>query len=169
MKQAEPSQILRELQSTHFDPRSLAYVEDPPPSNWSTSESTSVDPNGDPTSSVAVTQYESGSVTYDVDTGSQALLVTPELFFPGWRVYVDGERAQIYRANYLFRGVFVSAGQHEVEFIYRPSSFRAGAIISVLTIGLAGAVISTDLGRRWWRSRRDRRSQMDLPGDRSLR
>ena len=160
VKLAEPSQILAELQSADFDPRSLAYIEDPLPSDWLVSESASGDLDG----SVAVNQYESDSVTYNVETGSQALLVTPELFYPGWRVYVDGERAEIYRANYLFRGVFVGAGRHEVEFIYRPSSFRAGAIISLLTIGLVGALISADLGRRLWRSRESKPSRTGLGG-----
>ena len=160
VKLAEPSQIIEELQSTDFDPGSLAYIEDPLPSDWLASESTSGDLDG----SVAVNQYESDSVTYDVETGSQALLVTPELFYPGWRVYVDGERAEIYRANYLFRGVFVGAGRHEVEFIYRPSSFRAGAIISVLAIGLVGAMLSADQGRRLWRSHESKPFRTDLGG-----
>lgn len=160
VKLAEPSQIIEELQSTDFDPGSLAYIEDPLPSDWLASESTAGDLDG----SVAVNQYESGSVTYDVETGSQALLVTPELFYPGWRVYVDGERAEIYRANYLFRAVFVGAGRHEVEFIYRPSSFRVGAIISVLALGLVGVMLSADLGRRLWRSRESKPSRTGLGG-----
>ena len=150
VKLAAPSQILRELSSSHFKPRSLAYVEEPPPPGWMAAPSAP----SNSMSAVTVSRYESDVVTYEVETGSNVLLVTPELFYPGWAAYVDGERTEIYRTNYVFRGVFLSAGQHEVKFSYRPSSFRAGVIISALSIGVVGAMLLADWA---WRLRRSRR------------
>jgi hypothetical protein len=153
---AAPSQILQRLSSGRLDPHTLAYIEELPPPEWTaapTSPANSI-------SSVTVGRYDSSVVTYEVETANKALLVTPELDYPGWTAYVDGERTEIFRTDYVFRGVFLSAGQHEVKFSYRPSSFRVGAIISFVSIGVVVAMLLADLA---WRRRRTRLE--DVPRD----
>ena len=59
---------------------------------------------------------------------------TSEWFYPGWRAYVDGREAPIYRADYMFRAVPVPPGFHEVKFVYDPPLFRLGMIISLVTL-----------------------------------
>ena len=70
-----------------------------------------------------------------------ALLVLSDSFFPGWEALVDGTRAPIVCADYAFRGVALAAGEHRVEFRYRPRSFRAGVALAagglVLALGAA--------------------------------
>jgi uncharacterized membrane protein YfhO len=64
---------------------------------------------------------------------------------------VDGQETPIYRANYLFRAVYVPAGQHSVDFVYRPRAFRLGLLISLC----ATVAVSVALGyfTTWRRSR----------------
>jgi uncharacterized membrane protein YfhO len=62
-----------------------------------------------------------------------------ENHYPGWRAYVDGHLVDTLRVDYNLRGVSLPAGEHEVEFIYRPKSVLIGAAISLLT--LIGLVI----------------------------
>jgi uncharacterized membrane protein YfhO len=47
---------------------------------------------------------------------------------------VDGERVEIYKADFLFRAVPVPAGEHLVEFKYRPKSFTIGVIFSMIGV-----------------------------------
>lgn len=61
--------------------------------------------------------------------------------FAGWEVTVDGEPRDLLRVNSLFRGVRLSAGEHMVEFRYRPSSRKVGwgmaiAGVALLALGL---------------------------------
>ena len=70
-------------------------------------------------------------------------------FFPGWRAAVDGLGSEIYRTDYLFRGVFVPAGQHVVRFVYEPVPFRLGAALSLLTILALLGLPLIALARRW--------------------
>jgi len=68
-----------------------------------------------------------------VATARPAVLVLADLFWPGWEVAVDGEPRPLLRANYLFRGVALGAGEHDVRFLYRPMSRRVGVAVSLLT------------------------------------
>jgi hypothetical protein len=79
-----------------------------------------------------------------------SLLIVNDAYYPGWRVFVDGERRELLRANYAFRGVFVEAGEHTIEFRYMPASFVAGAGVS------AGALLVIAIGAGWARLRRSR-------------
>jgi hypothetical protein len=59
-------------------------------------------------------------------------LVTSEIAYPGWEVAVDGSPASLQTHGGLLRAVQLSAGEHEVEFTFRPGSLRAGALITLL-------------------------------------
>ena len=64
-----------------------------------------------------------------------AIVVLNDLFAVGWEAYIDGERAEIYQANYLFRAVTVQkAGAHKVEFYYRPAGFKWGTVITLSSL-----------------------------------
>ncbi len=57
----------------------------------------------------------------------------------------DGKPEKIYRANYAFRAVPLSAGAHRIRFVYDPVSFRLGAGVTLL--GILGCI-----GMGWvWR------------------
>ena len=87
----------------------------------------------------AVVHYTSSQVRIETTSSGPRMLVLTDLFYPGWQALVDGRPAQMYRADYAFRGVPVPGGTHVVEFRYRPVSFIAGAMISGLTLlGLVG-------------------------------
>jgi hypothetical protein len=77
--------------------------------------------------------YENNRVQIDAKLSEPGVLVLTDAFYPGWKVFVDGQERTIRRANYLFRGVELPAGAHQIEFIYDPFSFKIGALISVLT------------------------------------
>lgn len=60
-------------------------------------------------------------------------------YAPGWHAWVDGKPESIYRADGLFMAVPLSeGGRHQVDFRYEPTSFRLGAFISLLSLGLVG-------------------------------
>lgn len=67
-----------------------------------------------------------------IDAQGPGLLVLSENYYPGWRVYVDGEKGDIMSIDGLFRGVSLAEGKHTVEFVYRPSSVYIGLACFVL-------------------------------------
>jgi len=98
-------------------------------------------------SEVLFTKYGQQEVIIKVVSDRDGFLFVSDLFYPGWRAYIDGEESKVYRANYAFRAVFVPEGEHEIKFAYKPDSFFNGLKLtglSVLSLLMFGFV----LGRR---------------------
>ena len=93
--------------------------------------------DSDTENSVTITDYKAKEVNINVETSKDGFLFLGDMYFPGWRVYVDGNIDKIYRANYLFRGVFLEKGKHTVKFVYRPVSFRLGIYVTIATVLLS--------------------------------
>jgi prepilin-type N-terminal cleavage/methylation domain-containing protein len=73
-------------------------------------------------------------------------LVLLDSFDAGWHATVDGDPATIQRANLLFRAVRIAAGEHRIEFVYRPTTLYAGAIIT--TVAMLGLTMPLLVQRR---------------------
>jgi hypothetical protein len=85
-----------------------------------------------------ITAWRPDRVRIRAEASGSALVVLVDTYDPGWRVTIDGQPATARRVNLAFRGVEVSAGRHEVEWVYRPTSVLAGLLVSGL--GLAAAI-----------------------------
>ena len=83
---------------------------------------------------VDILEYKPDRIVINSSSQSDAWLVLTDLYYPGWNVYIDGARDSISRTNYLFRGVFVPAGERTIEFVYRPWSFYSGIIVYVAVL-----------------------------------
>jgi Bacterial membrane protein YfhO len=78
-----------------------------------------------------------------------SLLVLTDVKYPGWKATVDGRSVPIERVDYLLRGVPVPAGRHRVEMRYEPASWRAGWIVSLVSLLVLVALVVVGLrGRR---------------------
>jgi hypothetical protein len=86
----------------------------------------------------------------EVDLEGPGFVVSVDAWAPGWRAYVDGDPADVLRANALFRAVAVPAGHHLVEMVYRPWSALVGLSISAATL----MVLALLCGTLWVRGRR---------------
>jgi hypothetical protein len=71
---------------------------------------------------------------FQVDSSQNGWIMLSEIWYPGWTVFVDNKRTENLRSNYLFQGVFVPSGLHEVEFRYQPISFRLGIYVSTFSL-----------------------------------
>ena len=99
-----------------------------------------------PVQAAHIRSYQSQDVQIEASLERAGILVLNDMAYPGWTVDVNGRAATWIGANYLFRGVLLSAGKHTVRFRYRPASFRRGATMSGLAF--AGLVVGGLLRRR---------------------
>ncbi|MCS6885305.1 MAG: YfhO family protein [Acidobacteriota bacterium] len=88
-----------------------------------------------------ITKYSNNRVV--VKTASTArgtqLLVLTDTWYPGWEVRIDGQKAELLRANVALRAVAVPAGSHTIEFVFRPQTLRRGAITAII-VSLASLI-----------------------------
>jgi len=87
-----------------------------------------------------------GEVLVTVHTSEGTWLLLSDTWYPGWQAMVDDVSTTLYRADYLFRAVWVPPGEHEVEFRYRSTLFAAGGFLS-----LAAWLSLLVVGWRLWR------------------
>jgi len=85
-------------------------------------------------------------VIIEVECADAGLLVMTDVFFPGWRVFVDGNEGKIFRTNAIFRGVRLDKGRHIVRFLYDPPEVKLGFLLAAL--GLASIVFLLRFGRQ---------------------
>jgi hypothetical protein len=97
--------------------------------------------------SARILSYTSQEVQIDADTDRPALLVLNDSDYPGWKAYVDGRKARVYPANYMFRGVLLTPGKHMVRFAYEPVSFVTGAVLSGIGLLCLAAFVLWSLSR----------------------
>jgi hypothetical protein len=61
--------------------------------------------------------YNPDYLQYKSKTTKDQLAVFSEIYYkPDWIAYIDGERAEYIRVNYVLRAMVVQAGEHTIEF-----------------------------------------------------
>ena len=88
----------------------------------------------------AIEATGSGFWRITTQSDTPALLVLAETAYPGWQVTVDGEPVAWQKAYTSLRAVCVPAGEHLVEWHYRPILFWWGLVVTVLAgLGVVAA------------------------------
>jgi len=129
-------QALERLKTPCFPYDQLVLLSDVPASALIDSSN---DPG--PLSQVTVVEYKPERVVVNVQTERAGYLVLTDSWYPGWVAWIDGKETPIYRADYIFRAVPLSPGQHTVVFEYRPASLFWGAVISGVSVLLGIALV----------------------------
>lgn len=86
--------------------------------------------------SVGLIAYGSNGMEWQVEASAPGYLVLSETYYPGWVATVDGQPAEVLRANFAFRAVPIEPGTHKVALAFRPRSLYTG-----LALGGVGAVL----------------------------
>ena len=81
--------------------------------------------------------YEKNSTIHiEAKTDEPAILVISESFYPGWKVYVDGQEKERLRLDLLFQGVEIGPGKHDIVFKFRPKHFNLFLFISLASLAI---------------------------------
>ncbi len=133
--------ILSRMVQKEFHPDQEVLLEEEP--KWTTPPNPPLDKGG--LNKVEFISETNNQLQLFVETSEDSLLLLSDTYYPGWKVLVDGKPEKIYRANYAFRAVPLSAGAHRIRFVYDPASFKLGAGVTLL--GILGCI-----GMGWvWR------------------
>lgn len=122
----EEHQVLVRLKDPTFDPRQQILLE----------ESPGIPPlSGSPNPGITrFLSYDANEMVVKAKLTEPGFLVLSENYHPGWKAYVDGLETKVYQANYTFRAIYLSPGEHEVKFFFRSRAFEVGKWITISTL-----------------------------------
>ena len=101
----------------------------------------------DSLSSIRLTSYAPNRLTYETDNAQDGIAVFSEIYYPdGWHVTIDGQPAELARADYILRTMYIPAGRHTIEMRFDPTSLHvtesiAYGALALLVIGIIVAVL----------------------------
>ncbi|MEI7595142.1 MAG: YfhO family protein [Bacteroidota bacterium] len=88
----------------------------------------------DKTDFVQLDEYKPNNLKYSYSTKSEQCIIFSEIYYDkGWNAYIDGNKTDYFRADYVLRGMIVPAGKHSIEFKFEPQSYKIGELISLIS------------------------------------
>jgi len=88
-----------------------------------------------------VVSYEPNHVEVHAHAQHPGWLILTDTYDPGWAATVNGVPAEVFIANYAFRGVPIPAGDITVNFAYVPASCRIGLFLGLVTMLVCSALV----------------------------
>jgi len=105
----------------------------------------------DSLSSIRLTSYAPNRLTYETNNAQDGIAVFSEIYYPdGWHVTIDGQPAELARADYILRTMYVPAGQHTIEMRFDPTSLHVteGIAYGALALLVLGIIVAVLIAKR---------------------
>jgi hypothetical protein len=137
----DSASIAHFMQGIEFDPSRMAVAELNPGI-----------PRGDSSSArdwhATFTSYSLNAMTLEVSTPRDGILVFSEVYYPGWKAFVDGTEEQIFRVNWNQRAIKIAKGTHTVSVRFESASYAHGMWLTVGTLAVCGTGFGLSIRRR---------------------
>ena len=122
---------LNELASPAFDPwQTVLLAESPavpnPPATTTNGNSGTVE----------FTSYSPKDIKLHTQAATPTVLLLNDAYDPHWRVFVDDKSAPLLRANFIMRGVYLTPGEHKVEFYFSLPVKPLYVTLSAMVVGI---------------------------------
>lgn len=122
----DDEEILSALQSKNFNPKKLVILDEEP--------NIKITENNSGKNVIKKVEYLTNRIKVKCSISRNSILVMSDAYYPGWKVYIDGNKGKIIRANYAFRAIPIKKGIHNIDIVYKPISFIIGFSVSILTL-----------------------------------
>lgn len=83
-----------------------------------------------------ITSFSDAKIKGTVNAKKDGVMFLSMPYEKGWKVYIDGKRAETFEVLNAMTGVKVSEGSHDIELRYTPEGFVPGVIISLSSAGI---------------------------------
>lgn len=91
----------------------------------------------DSTAYLDLKTYQPNELSFESSSKTPQLAVFSEVYYPhGWNVYLDGNKVDYIKANYLLRALYVPEGKHKIEMKFEPAVIEKGKLFSMISFGL---------------------------------
>ncbi|MDR2651020.1 MAG: YfhO family protein [Prevotellaceae bacterium] len=82
----------------------------------------------DTSRTIEMTDYKINDIKYKTNSKTEQIIVFPEIYYNDgltyWEAFIDGEPVPHFRANYVLRALRIPAGEHTIEFVFKPKAYE---------------------------------------------
>ncbi len=83
---------------------------------------------------IKLDKYGLDDISFISSNSKDGLGVFSDIFYnKGWKAYIDGKETPILKADYVLRAVKIPAGNHHIEFLFKPASYYSVRWIAMST------------------------------------
>lgn len=133
-------QIFAAMAAPEFDPFKEVVLEQDP--------KLTMNPSATASGEVRIVSSTTNDLVIEADLPEPAILLNTASYSKGWRVLPLAGSAQkkyeVIPANYVLRGIPLSAGHHRIRLEYAPLAYRAGRWVSLISL------IAYLVALGWW-------------------
>jgi hypothetical protein len=126
----DDKEVLEYMMGNDFDPLTMVVLTGQSKAPKITTQDVRVDPKD----TCKILSYDYDEIVVDAKLDTSGFLVMSEINYPGWEIFVNGVKQTPLTGNYLFRIVPLNAGRYNVRFVFNPFSFKAGRIVSTVSL-----------------------------------
>ncbi len=99
-------------------------------------------PQTDTTATIELISHQPNELVYRYSSNTDQLVVFSENYYPyGWTVFIDGNEASHFQANYVLRAMMVPAGDKEITFKFEPDVIKKGSNIALMSSIFLGILL----------------------------
>ena len=107
-------------------------------------------PVPDSSASIQLTENLNDKISYKFSSKTNQFAVFSEVYYDkGWNAYLDGNKTEYCKVDYILRGMPVPAGNHIIEFRFDPDSYRMGERISWIASTIGAILILAAIWMEW--------------------
>lgn len=102
----------------------------------------------DSLATIKMIEFNPKYLKYESQSSTDGFAVFSEIYYPkGWHAFIDGNEAEIQRADYVLRALSLPAGKHTIEFKFEPKPYVIG---NKVTMASSWTVLLILLGCFGW-------------------
>ena len=107
-------------------------------------------PVEDSTAKISLIDNRLDTIDYKFSAKTNQFAVFSEIYYDrGWNAYIDGNKADYVRVDYILRGMSIPAGDHTTEFRFEPHSYDLGNKLSTWCSILGFLLLLAAIGMEW--------------------
>jgi len=96
----------------------------------------------DSTATIDILKFEPNYLEYQTSSNTQQLAVFSEIYYPkGWKVFINDQPAEFFRANYVLRAMVIPPGVNTIRFQFEPEIIEKGSTVSLISFVLLIVVL----------------------------
>lgn len=109
-------------------------------------------PQPDSTATIVMESYRPNKLVYKSKADKEQLAVFSEVYYqPGWKATIDGVEAPHFCADWTLRAMRIPAGEHTIEFEFKPEGYITAAYISSYSSLLILLLLVVAIGWSGWK------------------